>query len=128
MNRRLGITLALILVAVLIGAGAYQAGVAHGVAQQIAAGPAAARDGVRGMGYGYYCPGFGFPLLGILFPLLLILLIFAAAKAAFSGPRYWGGPPPWVREGARGAFEEWHRDAHGERRDRQQGTDTSRGT
>jgi hypothetical protein len=78
--------LSLIAVGVLVGIGAeiYQAGVAQGV---IDAGrfPAAAAVPVAGYG-GYH----GFNVLGLLFPILFLFLIFGLLRAAFSRGRGWG--------------------------------------
>lgn len=78
--------LSLIAVGVLVGIGAeiYQAGVTQGV---IDAGrfPAAATVPVNGYG-GYH----GFNVLGLLFPLLFLFLIFGLIRAAFSRGRGWG--------------------------------------
>ena len=78
--------LSLIAVGVLVGIGAeiYQAGVVQGV---IDAGrfPAAAAVPVAGYG-GYH----GFNVLGLLFPILFLFLIFGLLRAAFSRGRGWG--------------------------------------
>jgi hypothetical protein len=116
--------------AVALGAGAYQAGLAAGIAA----------DGVtvvpvggplNGYGYGWHPFGVGFGFLGFLGTLLFVLLIVAIVRAAFWGGRglrgggNWGGPGRWAGPGqpdhrgrfedrAHDAFDEWHRRAHGE--------------
>lgn len=111
MNRGVpGLLITIVLVAILaiVGVGAYNAGVAQGLADS---GRLAAPGVVA------YHPwyGFGFGLFGLLFPLLFLFLIFGAARAWFwhgrghgywSRGRTWGEAPP--------IFEEWHRRAHGE--------------
>lgn len=106
MNRALVITILAVVLAGLIGVGAYQAGVAQGLATSgQVTGPVAAPY--------YYHPGFfGFAFLGILFPILFFFLIFGLVRAAF-----WGGPQmgrwrggPWMDR--RTMLEEWHRQAH----------------
>ena len=106
--------LALVLVggAMLLGIGAYQAGLAAGLA---ADGGATATPGA---GYGWYGGGFGFGFgfLGFLGTLLFFFLVFGLLRAAF-----WGGPGRW-RDGADGwrpwegrareTCEAWHREAH----------------
>ena len=81
-----GFFLTLVAVGVLVGIGAeiYQAGVAQGI---VDAGrfPAAASVPVAGYG-GYH----GFNVLGLLFPLLFLFLIFGLIRAAFSRGRGWG--------------------------------------
>ena len=100
--------MALVVLALLGGAGVmvFDAGVAQGVAQ--AGGAAAA--GAPGVGgyYGYFGRPFGF--LGILFPLFFFFVIFSVMKAAFWG-HMWGGHHV-TYAGRRGAVEEWHRQLH----------------
>jgi hypothetical protein len=130
--RLLGVVLAIGLL--LIGASvAYQVGVNVG-SQMVAQGAApAAAVPYYGHPYGF---GFGFGVFGFLGTLLFIFLIFAAIRAfAFAGGRGrgWGGPgrwgggwsggpgggpsgfrgSPWEAR-AREAFDEWHREAHGD--------------
>ena len=81
-----GFFLTLVAVGVLVGIGVeiYQAGVAQGI---VDAGrfPAAAAVPVAGYD-GYH----GFNVLGLLFPLLFLFLIFGLIRAAFSRGRGWG--------------------------------------
>ena len=120
-----GIVLALVVAAV--GIGAYQLGVQTGVAQD--AGTAVAP--VAPYYYGWHPVGFGFGFFGFLGTLLFIFLVFALIRAIVFGGRggRWGGPGGWGpghpgwRGGpwesrARDTFEDWHREAHGEPRDR----------
>ncbi len=100
MDRRILFAIAVVIGAVLVGAGAYQAGLAQGVAT-------AGQGGAAAVPYGYYHPygyGFGFGFLGLLFPLAFILLLFAAFRGARGGGRNWGD--------RRGMLDDWHRRAH----------------
>jgi hypothetical protein len=96
-----------LVIAAIVGVGAYQLGVAQGVAGAGGATPAVAP-------VLYYHPFFGF---GFLFPLLFFLFLFFLIRAAFWGGgwgRRYGG---WGRYGygePRDRFEEWHRQQHGE--------------
>jgi hypothetical protein len=97
-----------VLVALVVGVAAYNAGVSHGLAQQMVATGTSAP-------YGYPGPrpwGFGF---GFFFPLLFSFLLLRLVLWGGFGHRRWhrgygyacGGPsdvPP--------AFDEWHRRAH----------------
>jgi hypothetical protein len=95
-----------VLVAVGIGTGAYQAGVAHGLALQIPAGtaPPVPPYGWYG-GYGWYRPwGFGFG------PIFFILIWFLLIRGIF-----WGGRRRWYYrhwDEVSPRFDEWHRRAH----------------
>jgi hypothetical protein len=99
--------LAAVLVAGMIGVAAYDAGVSHGLAQQIAA------SGTGAYPYPYVWPrpwGFGF---GFFFPLLfgflLLRLVFWGGHRRWHGGRgYYGAGPYDVPP----AFDEWHRRAH----------------
>ena len=107
--RALAFALLVIAGAAAIGIGAYNAGVAHGIAnsaQALAAPPAGAPP------YVYVWPrpyGFGFfPF----FPFLFVFFLFFVLRGLL-----WRGPwrAGWdCRYGVRPAFEEWHRRAHGE--------------
>ena len=101
--RGIGIIVTLVIAAI-VGVGAYQIGVAQGIATTgTAVAPAV-----------YYHPFFygGFGFLGFLFPLLFIFLIFGLLRGAF-----WGG---WGRGYGRGGYwgdrasrlEEWHMREH----------------
>jgi hypothetical protein len=96
--------IAVLVIAAVVGAGAYQLGVAQGLA---GAGTAVAPV--------YYHP-YAFGGVGFLFPLLFILLIFFLLRGAFWGGwgrRYGGvGPGYW---GPRSRLEEWHREMHAEK-------------
>ena len=133
MNRRvvLGILMTLLVVAAVASVGfyAYSWGVAQG-AMQNAQIVVPDGDGVvtapvypygapfyhYGPGFGRWGGSFGFGPLGCLFPILGFFLLFALFRGLFGG---WGGG--WRRHGwgghsggPQGAFEEWHRRAHGE--------------
>jgi hypothetical protein len=98
------LALAAVLGLVLVGATAYDMGLAHGAAQASAA--AAAAGGTLPAypypylyGWGWYRPwGFGFG-----FPLFFLFFWFVLARGIF-----WGGR--WGR--SRGNLDEWHRRAH----------------
>ena len=93
-----------LLIAAIVGVGAYQLGLAQGA-------------GVPAVGtvapVVYYHPFFGFGFFGLLFPLLFLFLIFGLVRAAAGAGRgrygTWGS---WSDREAR--FEEWHRRMHGE--------------
>jgi hypothetical protein len=104
------LTLLIVAAAAAIAIGAYNAGVAHGIAEGGRAVVAPA-PGPGGVPYVYAWPHpwrFGFPF----FPFFGLLLLFFAVRGLFwHGPwraAAWGygyrGVPP--------AFEEWHRRAH----------------
>lgn len=84
----IGFFLILIAVGVVVGIGneIYQAGVAAGIVE---AGrfPAAANVPVTGYG-GWH--GGGFNILGLIFPLFFLLILFGLIRAAFWGGRGWG--------------------------------------
>jgi hypothetical protein len=105
--RGVAIAVLVIAAAALVGVGAYNEGVAHGLAQggAIAAAPPAGAP----YAYGYRPWGGGvFPL----FPLFFMLFLFFCLRGfLWRGPwhggwrhRYYDGVPPM--------FEEWHRRAH----------------
>jgi hypothetical protein len=123
----IGVTLLLVAAGILIGVGAYHAGVNHGIDE-------AARSDqiVRVVGGGYG----GFPFGLLVFP-LVIFGIFAVAGSfrrrrwASMGPGGPGGPGRWGGPGHRGGpgrwgidedtVREWHRRLH------EQGQPTSAG-
>lgn len=112
------VVLALVAGAAGVGAVAYNAGVARGLAQS---GELIRPEGggvpVPHYGAPFFYPvpffGFGFGLIGLLFPLLFVLLLFGLVRGIFWrgrwGPGRHGGP--WAK-GAPPMFEEWHRQAH----------------
>lgn len=120
----------LVIVAAIAGIGfyAYNAGIANGLAQKIAAQGGQTQPAVPYPYYGYPFFGWGFGFLGCLIPLFLFFLILGATRALFwHGPmgwrrHYWHHHGPWGwREGQEGEdkgvppfFEEWHKRAHGE--------------
>ncbi len=97
-----------IFILALVGFAGYQIG----VTQQLPPGQA-----VAPVGYPYYWHPFGFfGFFGLLFPLLFLLFIFGAMRAAFGGGwrgRY-GHSHGWHHDGPPSAFEDWHRQAHGD--------------
>jgi hypothetical protein len=112
---------ALVLVAAIVGLGAYayNIGMAQGLAQKVQA-PAAGSVQMPYLHYGHPFLGFGFGLLGCLVPLFLLCLVFGSFRVLFwHGPmgwrhmhrRNWG----WHDENDKGVppfFSEWHRRAH----------------
>lgn len=118
MNRQtLWRILALAVVAIGIGVGAYQLGLTQGLAQSgqlLTAPPAAAvyMHGWHPWGHGFF-----------FFPFFLLLITVLLLKAAFWGRRDWGyrchGVPP--------AFDEWHRRAHEQSAASSGGPDPKRG-
>jgi hypothetical protein len=121
--------LLVVLAAVGIGIGAYQAGEAHGAAQEVAATAEGAEvvHVVDGGGYRWGHAGF-FPVGFLLFPLLVIgtVLLVRAASWRGGGPWLggWGpggfGPDaprgpgfgPGAREEWVARAEDWHRSLH----------------
>ncbi len=107
------LAVALLAVGVIaVGAIAYQAGLSDGAAS--AAGGAQVVRYVGHWGAPWFGAGWG--LLGLIFPLLFLFLIFGLIRAAFwggpRGRRYWGyGPRSWGY-GPRPDLEEWHRHLH----------------
>ena len=140
MYGRSGFRLLLVLVLVVgvafLGIGAYNAGIAAGIAQ--GAGAAVPPGTVVAPGvvpyYGWHPSGFGFGFFGFLGTLLFLFLIFALIRAVVFGGRGrgWGGPGRWGPGGpggpgdaghdhwkgspwagrARETFDEWHRESH----------------
>ena len=103
--RGIGIVLTL-LIAAIVGIGAYQLGVSQGLATTgTAVAPAV-----------YYHPFF-FGGFGFLFPLLFIFLIFALIRGAFGGwvRRYGGGWGGGYYQSPRERLEELHKELHGEK-------------
>jgi hypothetical protein len=122
--RRWAVVVFALLAAVAIGAIAYQAGVAHGIAVQPP--PAVAAPGAPGApavpapyyAYRYYGPwrfGFFGPLFGILFFFFILRFLFWGLCGFGWGWRRWryydypGDGPS--------RFDEWHRRAHERMRD-----------
>ena len=112
----------LVAVAIFLGVGAYEAGLAQGLAQS---GTTAAPAVVPYYGWHPFF-GFGFGFFGFLGTLLFFFLIFALIRAlVFRGGGYRSGGPgrggwgggwhggAWESRG-REAFDEWHRRAHEE--------------
>jgi hypothetical protein len=105
------------IIAVVVGAFAYQLGLSQGLATTIPAGAAPVAY------YGYPHWGFGFGFLGFLFPLLFLFLIFGALRAAVwggrgHGYRGWGGD-------GRSRIEELHNELHGKKPSGDQPSSTS---
>jgi len=106
--RGIGIIIVTLVIAAFVGVGAYQLGVAQGLAATgTAVAPAV-----------YYHPFF-FGGFGFLFPLLFIFLIFALIRGAIGRGRGWGYGGGWGGPGyyqsPRERMEELHRELHGEK-------------
>ncbi len=106
--RGIGIILTLVIAAI-VGVGAYQLGVSQGLAATgTAVAPAV-----------YYYHPFFFGGFGFLFPLLFIFLIFALVRGAFSRGRGWGYGAGWGGPGQyqspRERLEALHKELHGEK-------------
>jgi len=105
--RGIGIIVTLVIAAI-VGVGAYQLGVAQGLA---GAGTAVAPAL-------YYHPFF-FGGFGILFPLLFLFLIFALIRGAIGRGRGWGYGGGWGGPGyyqsPRERIEALHKELHGEK-------------
>jgi hypothetical protein len=101
-----------VIAMVLVGVGAYNLGVSHGVAvnPQIAAGttPGGPPVVVYPYGYGWHRP-FG---VGFLFPLLFFGFWFLAARALFWRGGWRGYGPGCGGYGAPSGLEHWHRRVH----------------
>ena len=125
----------LVLLAAITGIAffAYNAGVIHGAALDLKPLIAQAQSqppvpmpiyGAQGMMF-HHMPFFGFGCFGILIPLFLLFLAFAAMRHLIWGPGFgwrhrmhmhgmhghWGEKGPWG-EGVPPMFDEWHRRAH----------------
>jgi hypothetical protein len=106
--RGIGIIVTLVIAAI-VGVGAYQLGVAQGLATTgTAVAPAL-----------YYYHPFFFGGFGILFPLLFIFLIFALIRGAIGRGRGWGYGGGWGGPGhyqsPRERIEALHKELHGEK-------------
>src|SRR5712691_13012236 len=102
--RGIGIILTLVIAAI-VGVGAYQLGVSQGLAATgTAVAPAA-----------YYYHPFFFGGFGFLFPLLFIFLIFALVRGAFSRGRGWGHGGGWGGPGYYQSPRERLEEMHGEK-------------
>ena len=104
--RGIGIIVTLVIAAI-VGVGAYQLGVTQGLATTgTAVAPAI-----------YYHPFF-FGGFGFLFPLLFLFLIFFLIRGAFWGGwgrRYGGGYGGGYWGDPRSRLEDWHKEMHGEK-------------
>ena len=100
-------SIAVLLLALIVGAIGYEIGVSQAVAAALPAGAAPVAY------YGYPFMHFGFGFFGFLFPLLFIFLIFGLMRAAWGGGHrgYWYGN----RGEYRSRLEEIHRELHGEK-------------
>ncbi|MGE5139011.1 MAG: hypothetical protein ACM3JD_06110 [Rudaea sp.] len=123
MNRRivLGILLTLVVVAMLAGIGllAYDAGVSQGMVSSGKLTTPAPGTGPYPFYGGFFFPrpfGYGFGLLGCLFPLLLFFVIFGVLRMLFWRPWYGRGTGYGYGRSGNGEpsteFDEWHRRAH----------------
>jgi hypothetical protein len=113
------VVLAAVLLSAIAGIIAYNIGVSHG----IALGAPAQGSAVPPYGYGWYRPwglGFGFPAL-----LFIFLWVMLLRGLWWGGPswrhRCYGGPPSM-----RSAFEDWHRQAHGQMKESPSADDPGR--
>ncbi len=111
------VLLALVLLAVLAGVGVYvyNAGVAQGMADSgklVAPAPGGAPYPYYGGPFFYRPWGFGFPFLGLLFPLLFLLFFITLIRGIFWRGRWGWGSPRYDERGVPPAFDEWHRRAH----------------
>ena len=105
----IGLAVGAVLIAVGIGAGAYQAGVAHGLALQIPAGTAPP----TAMPYPYYgYDGWHRPWgFGLFFPFFFVFLWIVVLRGFFwAGRGRWRSYRHWDEGPSR--FDEWHRRAH----------------
>jgi len=104
--RGIGIIVTLVIAAI-VGVGAYQLGLSQGLATTgTAVAPAV-----------YYHPFF-FGGFGFLFPLLFIFLVFALIRGAFwggMGRRYGGGWGGYGYQSPRERLEELHKEMHAEK-------------
>ena len=98
-------------VAAAIAIGAYNAGVAHGVAESARA-VAAPQAGTLVYPYAWGRPwGFGFfPV----FPIFFFLFLFVVLRGLLWRGQWRGGWGGYGYHGVPPAFEEWHRRAHAE--------------
>lgn len=114
MRRGMGILVLVLVIlgAIAIGVGAYNAGLHEGLQEAGKAGEVVREVG-RGYGYG---PGYGFFPFGLfLFPLFVIGIIFLVRGLFWR--RHWDGPGhgywgPGPGKGGPPMFEEWHRRQH----------------
>jgi len=97
-----------LLLAVVVGFAAYNAGVAHGVEQSgkiVVPGPPSGPYPYPYPYYGWHRPwGFGFFFV----PLFFFAFWFLVVRGLFWRRAWYGGC-----YGPRGRFDEWHRQAHG---------------
>ena len=110
---------ALVAIAIGVGAAVYNAGVTAGLSESAQQALASGQPVANGpSAYGPYWHGwgggFGFPLFGIFFWILGISLILGLLRAAFGWGRWGGrgrGPGGWYG-GRREMVEDWHREMH----------------
>ncbi len=114
----LGVLLALVLIAGVVGIGAYvyNAGVAQGLVESgkvVAPATGVAPYPFYGGPFFYRPFGFGFGLLGCLFPLLFFFLLFGLLRGLW-WRGHWGRGGPYGRweNGVPPRFDEWHRKLH----------------
>jgi hypothetical protein len=109
---RVLVTAALVIAAAAaIGIGAYNAGVAQGIAESGRA-LAVPPEGTPYI-YAYPRPWHGFGFFPF-FPFLFVFFLFFVLRGLWWGGRggYWRGGKHWEHGGVPPAFDEWHRRAH----------------
>ena len=99
---------AIAVIALVVGAFAYQVGLSQGLATTLPAGAAPVAY------YGYPHWGFGFGFFGLLIPLFFLFIVFGALRAAMWGGRGGYGPRGWGGNG-RARIEELHNELHGQK-------------
>ena len=124
MNRKIifgGLLVQILAVsAVGLGAYAYNAGIAQGLAQSgklVAPSDGALPYLVHPGAFYFGPPGFGFGCFGLLVPLAFLFLFFSVMRGFMGhgwGHRHaWRSEGPWSKD-VPPVFEEWHKRAHGQ--------------
>ena len=100
MNSRMAVIVGVLALAAIVGVMAYNAGIAHGVAQS-------GKLPAVGGPYPYPYPYFGWHFGWFVFPLFFIFW-FLIVRGLFWGRRWHGGACGGYQE----RFDEWHRQSH----------------